>query len=282
MDIEQLTKSQIVLLTLLVSFMTSIATGIVTVALMQQAPPMVVQSVNRIIRQTVGTVAPAVTRATAPAAAATVTQVKTVVVRDSDTISQAIASAGRSVVRLYSHDADNPQFLGLGIIINSSGFVITDESDLGDYSDATIKRADGAYARAFVTKRDASNGIAYLTQATSTSVTSLGDPVTVSTTPVKLGDMVVALGGASIDHIRTGFATTLMNAKDTGSVEVIETDIPRASILPGTPLIDATGNIIGISTGVSRSVSDGAFIPTSAFYNPLAQGTMTATSTLAK
>ena len=35
MDLEKLNKSQIVLLTLLVSFVTSIATGIVTVALMQ-------------------------------------------------------------------------------------------------------------------------------------------------------------------------------------------------------------------------------------------------------
>ena len=35
---ENLTKPQIILLTLLVSFVTSIATGIVTVALMNQAP----------------------------------------------------------------------------------------------------------------------------------------------------------------------------------------------------------------------------------------------------
>src|SRR4029077_18213268 len=53
MDIEKLTKSQIVLLTLLVSFVTSIATGIVTVSLMDQAPPAIAQSVSRIVEHTV-------------------------------------------------------------------------------------------------------------------------------------------------------------------------------------------------------------------------------------
>ena len=53
MDMEHLSKSQIVLLTLLVSFVTSIATGIVTVSLMDQAPPAIAQTVNRIIERTV-------------------------------------------------------------------------------------------------------------------------------------------------------------------------------------------------------------------------------------
>src|ERR1043166_8139095 len=52
MDIEKLTKSQIVLLTLLVSFMTSIATGILTVPLLQQAPPEITKTVNREVDHT--------------------------------------------------------------------------------------------------------------------------------------------------------------------------------------------------------------------------------------
>ncbi|MBM3261704.1 trypsin-like peptidase domain-containing protein [Candidatus Kaiserbacteria bacterium] len=261
MDIEDLTKSQIILLTLLVSFMTSIATGIVTVSLMQQAPPTVVQSVNRIIRQTVGQVASTTARITQPAASAAATEVKTVIVRDSDTISQAVAIASRSVVRVYAHDAASPRFLGIGIIADSSGLVITDESAIGEYANVDVKRADGSLTRAFVTGRDTAHGVAYLTQATSTTPVVLGEPALFAKTSVKLGDMIVVISGVTVDHIRAGFATTLLSSADTGTVAVVETDIPKSGVLPGTPLIDATGNMIGISTGISRAVSEGSFLP---------------------
>jgi len=62
MDIEQLTKTQIILLTLLVSFVTSIATGIVTVTLMDQAPPAITRTINRVVEKTIQTVVPDTTQ----------------------------------------------------------------------------------------------------------------------------------------------------------------------------------------------------------------------------
>ena len=52
-----LNTQQIVLLCLLVSFVTSIATGITVVSLMQQVPEPVTQTINRVIEKTVETVA---------------------------------------------------------------------------------------------------------------------------------------------------------------------------------------------------------------------------------
>jgi len=55
---KELNKSQLILLALLISFVTSIATGISTVTLMQQMPPSVTTPINKIVRQTVEKIVP--------------------------------------------------------------------------------------------------------------------------------------------------------------------------------------------------------------------------------
>jgi hypothetical protein len=59
MDIKDLNKSQLILLAILLSFIVSIATGITTVTLMQQAPDSVTVPVTRIVRETVEKIVPA-------------------------------------------------------------------------------------------------------------------------------------------------------------------------------------------------------------------------------
>ena len=58
MDIKDLNKTQLILLALLLSFVTSIATGITTVTLMEQAPSSVTIPITRIIKQTVEKIVP--------------------------------------------------------------------------------------------------------------------------------------------------------------------------------------------------------------------------------
>jgi S1-C subfamily serine protease len=53
MDINELNKKQLVLLTLLITFVVSIGTGIVTVSLMKQVPPTVPQTINNVIQRTI-------------------------------------------------------------------------------------------------------------------------------------------------------------------------------------------------------------------------------------
>ncbi len=59
MDVKDLNKQQLILLAVLLSFVTSIATGITTVTLMQQAPDSVAVPITRIVRETVEKVVPA-------------------------------------------------------------------------------------------------------------------------------------------------------------------------------------------------------------------------------
>lgn len=254
MDIEKLTKSQIVLLTLLVSFVTSIATGIVTVSLMQQAPPAVAQTVNRVIEHTIETVA-STTPAKGEASAATAIE-KTVVVNESDLIAQAVKTIDPSVVRLYSAD-DSHTFLGLGIVIDASGTVAVDGASLAGATDVSVEAQGGSVAAAVVT-RDNSSGLFYLSPATSTTI--VWTPALINKTSAQLGDMVIAISGKNSPRIAQGLVTAI-DPGDSGSPAIIETNVDASSILPGTALIDTQGNVIGVRTSVASASSPAGFIP---------------------
>lgn len=67
MDIKDLNKSQLILLAILLSFVISIATGITTVTLMEQAPPSITIPITRVVKETVEKVTPEGTNITTEA-----------------------------------------------------------------------------------------------------------------------------------------------------------------------------------------------------------------------
>src|SRR6185503_15457092 len=124
MDIEQLTKHQIVLLTLLVSFMTSIATGIVTVSLMNQAPPEVTRVINQVVQQTVEK---------AVSIPINVPGVqKTIIQNDNELVTQAVGTARQGIIRITARGDDT--LLARGIIIDAQGAALTDKVALNSTS----------------------------------------------------------------------------------------------------------------------------------------------------
>lgn len=259
MDMEHLNKSQIVLLTLLVSFVTSIATGIVTVSLMDQAPPIVAATVNRVIEKTVETVTAAPVGQPAAAAATVITNERTIVVTESEQIAKAVESVSPSIVRIYTSD-EATVFLGLGIVIDAGGTVAMDSSSLGERPEATIS-IDINRVRAFVTRRDAEHGIAYLNTSTTTVAEAqkpiVWRPVSFASNKPVLGASVVALSGKTVARIANGLVTALLQT-DGGTI--IDTNVANSSIMDGSPLVDTNGNLIGLSTGVSRKSSPQGFI----------------------
>ncbi len=259
MDMEHLNKSQIVLLTLLVSFVTSIATGIVTVSLMDQAPPVVAATVNRVIEKTVETVTAAPTGQPAAAATTIVTNEKTIIVSESEQIAKAVEAVSPSIVRIYT-SGDDSAFLAMGFVMDASGTIVTDSSAIGERPEAVIA-IDTSRVRAFVTKRDAEHGIAYLKTSTTTeSVLQkpiVWKPISIASGKPVLGASTVALSGKSVARIGNGLVTALLQT-DGGTV--IDTNIADNSIMDGSPLVDTNGNLVGVSTGVSRASSKQGFI----------------------
>jgi len=257
MNMEQLSKSQIVLLTLLVSFVTSIATGIVTVSLMEQAPPVVAQTVNRVIERTIETVAPA-----SQSAGAGVT--RTVVVRETELISQAVAQISPSIVRLYASTSEAAPFLGLGIVLSAEGSVATDASSLGEADEVAISLSDGTRVRAVLDSRNKELGLAFL-QATSSAAISWKPATLAGGNPI-LGQTVVALSGRTVVRVEDGIVTALLplGEGETSVGTVIDTNISADAILDGTPLMNTDGEVMGVSTSVSRASSSKGFLASSA------------------
>ena len=263
MDIEKLTQSQIVLLTLLVSFVTSIATGIVTVSLMGQAPPSIAQTVNRIVERTVEKVVPN----SGQAAASVVTTEKTVIVKESDLVAKAIESIAPSVVRLYAagkdeQGKDTELFLGLGVVIDGKGIIATDAAALPSTGTILVGLSAGARVPATVRSSDATSGLALLQAATSSGDKPLDwKAAPIAGTKPMLGETIVGISGKAATHIADGIITALPDSGDaTSSPKMLETNLPEATITFGSPIINVDGEVVGISTSGSRSVAAGAFL----------------------
>lgn len=253
MDLEHLTKHQIVLLTLLVSFVTSIATGIVTVSLVNQAPPGVTRTINQIVEHTVEKVVPATQGASvATGGVQTVTE-KTVVVKDDDLAAQSIAKMQKSVVRLVAKGGD--LLISRGVVLTAMGTAIADREAVSSsgYRQFEAILADGKRYPAVV--RAAAKGQAFVVVdiAVGTS-TGFAPAALADLAKVQLGQSVIRIGGTGQDTVSTGVIASLPPASEQSSAThpgLIESSVSSAT--PGSLLMTLFGEVVGITTGTSRS-----------------------------
>lgn len=235
--VEDLSKTQIVLLTLLVSFITSIATGIITSTLLAQAPQGVTQTIDRVIEQTVEQVAP-----TATSTGATPVREVTTVVSDDTAIMSAIQTGAAALVRIKN--PGDQSFYALGVIISKSGLVLTDKRTLVAGSDYGIELSDGSTLPAsIVGTSDTANLVLFQIHTDATHAAKGFPYLSVSKNDAKLGQTVIALEGETQNAVAIGRVLTL--DLDTAHAT---TDIPNTSEIAGSPLIDLSGELIGIKT----------------------------------
>lgn len=250
MDIEHLNKTQIVLLTLLVSFVTSIATGIATVSLIEKAPADVTRVISRIIEQPIETIIPGTKEV--------VTQ--TVVVQESDLIAKAVSSLRPSVVRIYQDGRSDDDFIALGIIIDAQGTILTDANTVKEKKQYTVALDDGTQFNA--TAGIASGGLVPLIPALAQGdVIPTFSPATQTVfANLVLGQTVVALGGSGeLFSIAPGVIAEIESpTPDKEDRGFVRTTITSGSIIAGSPLVTTKGEVIGIAypteTGVFRAI----------------------------
>ncbi len=251
---EELNKNQIVLLTLLVSFVTSIATGIVTVSLVDQAPPVVTQTVNRVVEKTIQTIVPAKNQA---AAIVTKQTEVPVMVKESDLVTQAIETGSKSLVKIMdTTDPVNNFFAGLGLVVSKDGLVLADNSFFYAGGKFTGVFADGK-TFPLEYKQSGKNVVLFGTKLADKEKELFTPGLLSDSDALKLGQTVVALGGNSE---RNSVAVGVISSVITKTLPVtgadaektvtynsqIETNLKDFS---GSYLLDLSGNIVAMHVG---------------------------------
>ncbi len=274
---ENLTKHQIVLLTLLVSFITSIATGIVTVALMNQAPIGVSQTINRVVEKTIETVVATST----PSKNNQTTIKETVVVSEDDQVVSAINKNTGSIVRIYERGVDQntglavADFVGIGVVVSNDGTIATDNGIIFTDGKYFMKTNDGISYDLSIMEVDPSQKVALLKININGTSTPALSSVALASNDLQLGQAIVYIGGQTKNVVATGIISSL-NTKDisasstaastTPQIQTIvismQTSVPSSNLISGGLLFNLSGELAGIKS--TYSSGDNLFAPASA------------------
>lgn len=288
---EHLTKSQLILLVLLVSFVTSMVTGIMTVALLSEgAGESPIQTIQKVIE-----------RSSNPAPVVQSPQVSEEdnIVRIVQNVSPAVVSVVATkdvpvIEQFYTNPFGDsfPDFLvpqyrqngtekkqisaGTGFFVTGEGIIVTNKHVVEDAgAEYSVIMNDGKKFAAKVLARDPIKDIAVIkvepAPGRSFSFISLGDSGN-----LKVGQTVVAIGNALGEFQNTvsvgvisGLSRTITASGGFSGPEVlaqvIQTD---AAINPGNsggPLLDLSGRAIGINSAIAQGAQNIGFaIPISA------------------
>lgn len=228
MNIEELSKSQLILLTILVNFVTSVATGILTVSLLDNAPAFVTQTVNRVVERTIETVV-----AAAPAAI-----IQAPAPSNQDLVTAAIGAVAARAVAIYAADTGtSTPAIAIGTFLSKSRAVATAAQGALP-KEALIEFTDGSYIAASLAHQG--GGIAIFGFSDEAKLPKASSPILVAASDLRLGETALAIGA-------DGSAATGIIARV--SSKGVQTTLP--DIGTGSAAVNLAGNLIGIGAGAT-------------------------------
>lgn len=203
---DELNNKQIVLLCMLVSFVISIGTGIITVAMLEEAPQTVTQTVNRVVERTIERVVTGTSTPERPQQITTTKEV-TIYAKEDDYVVTAVEKNQPRMVRIFAFgSATGTVPVATGFVVSRDGLVVADSvSVFGSegVKEKYVAEVGGKQYAATVVDIDESlaSPLIFL-RITPEKENTTFDAVAFGKTPdPKLGQSVVVLGGASATEV---------------------------------------------------------------------------------
>ena len=246
MDVKELNKPQLLLLAVLLSFITSIATGITTVTLMQQAPASFTVPVNRVVQQTVDKIQQVEGK--------TVTQ--TVVIKEEDLVVDAI-SKNQSATFSVTKEVQNPDYTtsevsaGRGFAISTDGAVVVDGTLVPDKETYYLTNSSGKFKADFISTDK--NGFSFLkigAPVNGTDKLILTVPAIGDLSQMKVGQQVLLLGSTVTSSIFEG-----LNANKS-----MDLNVSKANA--GGLVLDLDGDALGMALSPDNTTASFVSIKT--------------------
>ena len=228
MNIEDLSKTQLLFLTILVNFVTAIATAVLTVSLLDQAPPTVTQTINRIVERTVETTAQATPLP------GIITKQTTVVIKDEDLLAAAISANAARTVYIYKGSTTTPAIATATYFPKARAVITATAVNLP--KEALIVFPGGVGVPASLSRGGATVTIyGFADQAVLPSVS----PDLLTSASLKQGQTAVGI-------TRDGSAITAIISKV--DPEGVRADLP--GVPAGAGVVNISGDLIGIASSV--------------------------------
>ncbi|MFA5831602.1 MAG: serine protease [Candidatus Paceibacterota bacterium] len=243
---EDLTKQQMVLLTVLVSFVCSAATSVTVVSLLTDAAPTVSQTINNIVEKTIERV---VTGTTTPVV---IKPSPAPVLSESEKVISAVQENLPKLVIIRSKEkegesATSTEKIGIGAVISPDGLIATDSSLIGEGTEFIIALGDKyRYAKKVYFDNNFHLAILQTDGAVkgdkSTEILTFS-PLSYMKDDAKLGLPIIVLGGENGKSMTRG---TLTEVPEDKTLPLLVGDITLTSAQKGGIVFGLDGKAIGV------------------------------------
>ncbi len=238
MNLDDLSNGQLLLLTVMVNFVVSIATGVLTVSMLDSAPQTVTQTVDRIVDHTIQTISAPIQVATVPIIKPSQPSEPAAPTTEQQLTAALSADAAHTVL-IYKGATSTPA-IAFGTYLPKSGAVVT-ANVVGLPKEATIQFADGSTASASFSKSSASLYIYGFGDGA--ALPGVAAATLASSADLKQGQTVAALtkDSAAVTGI-------ISKVADTG----IQTDL--AGVPAGAGVVNLSGEFVGVGSATAGLV----------------------------